>query len=313
MTALTTNGHRFVAPGVRSAPASLAQIAHAAAGIAAMGLLVLSAATPDQGALSATGTPDVASDARYAPRRETAFGAYLGAPYHYPSDFILKKEGRHDFRIKDVDWYTKPFENPLYYGVRIQRWRDGGRFGEMLDFTHAKAYAPMDGEKTFEGTLDGKPAPATGKVKDYFDRLEWSHGHNMLTLNGLVRLATLGRISGYAGAGAGVSLPHSEIHLKTDPARTYEYQYAGPTAQALFGVEFRTNTGTVFVEYKFTIADYWGPLTHRDGAILPIDLWRQFSRWLAGEEPPGGWAGARLSSHQAISGFTVRFAPAAAK
>lgn len=306
MTALTWGARG----GARRRCPPLAQLADAAAGFAAIGLLVLSAAAPDERDVALAAASGGASDARYEPRRETAFGAYLGAPYHYPSDFILKQDGRHDLRIKDVEWYTKPFDNPLYYGARIQRWRDGGRFGAMLDFTHSKAYAPMEGEKPFEGQLDGQPAPSKAAVQDYFKRLEWSHGHNMLTLNGLVRLATIGRFSAYAGAGAGVSLPHSEIHLKSDPARTYEYQYAGPTAQALFGFEFRTNTGTVFVEYKFTIADYLGPITHRDGEILPIDLWRQFTRWRNGEAPPGGFAGARLSSHNAISGFTYRFAPA---
>ena len=74
-------------------------------------------------------------------------------------------------------------------------------------------------------------------------------------------------------------MQHSEIHLRTDPARTYEYQYTGPTAQALIGIELRLKTGSIFLEYKFTVADYWGPITHRDGTLLPFDLWQQFSRW----------------------------------
>ncbi len=283
--------------------------AEIAAAIAAMGLLVVAAALPnDRDGLPAASTSAPASTA-LSPGRETDFGAYLGAPYHYPSDFHLTKPGVTDLTIKNVEWYTHPFENPLYYGVRIQRWLDGGRFGGMLDFTHSKAYAPFNQEKPFEGTINGKPAPATGKPGDYFDKLEWTHGHNMLTLNGLVRLPSLGIISPYAGVGAGISLPHAEIHLKTDPSRTYEYQYTGPVGQALFGLEFRLRTGSVFVEYKFTLADYLGPLTGRDGAILPIDLWRQFSRWWKGEEPPYGWAGARLTSHQVIGGFLVRFVP----
>lgn len=286
------------------------QIANAAAGLAAIGLLVLSAATSDDD-VARTGQSEADIDARYAPRRENALGAYLGAPYHYPSDFRLTQDGQHDLTIKKVDWYTKPFDNPLYYGARIQRWLGDGRIGTMIDFVHSKAYAPFDAVKTFEGRLDGAPAPGDAKVRDFFDKLEWSHGHNMLTLNGLARLGMIGRISPYIGLGAGVSLPHSEIHLKSDESRTYEYQYTGPTAQALFGVEFRTRTGTIFVEYKFTFADYWGPLTGRDGTWLPIDLWTQVSRWMSGEEPRDGWAGARLSSHQIVSGFTVRFAPAA--
>ena len=277
--------------------------------VATMGLLVAAAALPDDRDSAPAASASAPVSTAHNPGRESDFGAYLGAPYHYPSDFHLKKAGVSDLTIKDIPWYTHPFENPLYYGVRFQRWFEGGRFGTMLDFTHSKVYAPKNDELPFEGTLDGKPVPATAKIGDYFSKLEWTHGHNMLTLNGLLRLPSLGIISPYAGVGAGLSFPHSEIHLKTDASRTYEYQYTGPCAQALFGLEFRLRTGSVFIEYKFTAADYWGPLTGRDGTWYPIDMWRQFSRWWKGEEPPNGWAGAKLISHQAIGGFLMRFVP----
>ncbi len=294
-------------------PRRLLSAAEKVAAVAAMGLLIVAAALPDdRDATPAAASASAPISTARNPGRESDFGAYLGAPYHYPSDFHLVKPGVHDLTIKNVEWYTHPFENPLYYGARIQRWFEGGRLGTMIDFTHSKAFAPKDTEYNFEGTLDGKPVPPKAKVSDYLDKLEWTHGHNMLTLNGLIRLATFGIISPYAGVGAGLSFPHSEIHLKTDPARTYEYQYTGPCAQALFGLEFRLKTGSVFIEYKFTFADYWGPLTGRDGTWYPIDMWRQFSRWWKGEEPPNGWAGARLTSHQVIGGFLVRFVPGGA-
>ncbi|PPC87353.1 MAG: hypothetical protein CTY39_02895 [Hyphomicrobium sp.] len=281
--------------------------AHAtAAAIAAIGLVTMAALPRDS---SATGGASVApADVASRPGRETAIGAYLGAPYHYPSDFKLTKEGRHDLTIKDVNWFTLPFDNPLYYGWRIQRWMAGGTFGTMIDFTHSKAFAPLKTDTKLEGTLNGAPAPETAQLKDYFSKLEFTHGHNMLTLNGLMRFASFGPIIPYAGAGGGISLPHSELHVRTDPSRTYEYQYTGPNAQALFGIEYRLKTGSVFIEYKFTTADYLAPLTGRDGSWLPIDMWRQFSRWWSGEEPPGGWAATTLTSHQVVSGFTVRFA-----
>ncbi len=298
----------WATPRFREHRPRLTAIVHATAGLAASGMLVTAAMMPDDDAVrgNSAATTTTLTDVRPA---ETAIGAYLGAPYHYPSDFRLTKDGRHDLTIKQINWYTKPFENPLYYGARVQRWQAGGRFGSMVDFVHSKVYAPLDSSYPFEGTINGEPAPATGKLSDYFDRLEWTHGHNMLTLNGLMRFGGIGKIAPYAGVGAGISLPHSEIHVSTDPARTYEYQYTGPTAQALFGLEYRLRTGSVFVEYKFTFADYIGPLTHMDGSWLPLDMWRQFSRWWSGAEPPGGWAAARLTSHQVVSGFTVRFAP----
>ena len=182
-------------PPQRIASPLVFKTAERAAAIAAMGLLVVAAAMPsdrDASPAAASASPSVSTAGH--PGRESDFGAYFGAPYHYPSDFHLVKPGVTDFTIKDIDWFTKPFDNPLYYGVRIQRWLEGGRLGAMLDFTHSKAYAPMQPEKTFEGTLDGKPVPPKAKVGDYFDKLEWSHGHNMLTLNGLIRLPSLGII-----------------------------------------------------------------------------------------------------------------------
>ncbi len=319
MTALTSRS--LSSPFARL---SLTRPTRAHADIAAaylcMAILVVTAAMPDarDSEAAARAATSVATGTIALPGTETTLGFYLGAPYHYPSDFHLQKAGHTDLTIKDVEWYTHPFEHPLYYGARIQRWLGGGRFGTMIDFTHSKAYAPMDQFSDMEGTVEGKPVkdlsipekPGMLSPRQLFDKLEWTHGHNMLTLNGLMRFANFGRISPYAGVGAGISLPHSEIHLLSDPARTYEYQYTGPVAQALVGVEFRLKTGSVFVEYKFTSANYWGPLTFRDGTWFPMDMWRQLSRWWSGEEPPGGWAGAKLTSHQVISGFLVRSVPA---
>lgn len=292
----------------RPSSSTIARTIELTAAAAAMGLLVMAAALPNGSDSRVTATNPPVSTAQN-PGRESDFGAYLGAPYHYPSDFHYVKPGNSDLTIKKIDWFTLPFENPLYYGVRIQRWFNG-RFGTMLDFTHSKVHAPFDDQQfDMEGTFDGKPVPPRGKVKDYFNKLEWTHGHNMLTLNGLMRLPSLGIFAPYFGAGAGLSFPHSEIYPKNAPSRTYEYQYTGPVAQALFGIELRLKTGSVFIEYKYTSADYWGPLTGRDGTWFPIDMWRQFSRWWSGEPTKDGWAGAKLTSHQVIGGFLTRFVP----
>lgn len=286
-----------------------------AAAIAAAALITVAAAMPQERDAELTGARAAGSAdfARALPGRETAIGAYLGAPYHYPSDFKLTRPDGGKLTLKDVEWYTRPFDNPLYYGARVQRWFENGRTGTMIDFLHSKAYSPFEQTPKMEGTLDGQPAPDGKKIGDLFKKLEFTHGHNMLTFNGLMRFANFSpRVLPYVGIGAGVSLPHSEMHYEKDPARTYEYQYTGPTAQVLFGLEFRTRTGAVFLEYKFTIADYRAPVTHRDGSWLPLDLWAQFSRWRSGEAPPGGWGETRLSSHQVIGGFLARF-PAGAQ
>jgi hypothetical protein len=105
-----------------------------------------------------------------------------------------------------------------------------------------------------------------------------------------------------------VLLPHTEVKLTNGDSRTYEYNYAGPAGQALIGLEFRLSRMSVFLEYKFTYAQYEAPLSQMNGSWLILDIWRQFQRWMNGEEPPGGHVSTQLSSHQLVGGLAVRFA-----
>jgi lipid A oxidase len=280
----------------------------AMAAIAVVSAWTMINAAPDGSDAEADTARGVLS-ADYAPRgRETILGFYGGIPNTLPSDVSITKTGVHDFTIKDVQWEGKPFVNPIYYGVRTTRWLTS-RSGMMLDFTHSKAIAKRDIPHNFEGTLKGEPAPATGTVDQHFGKLEASHGHNMLTLNGLLRLPGFSRFWPYVGMGAGVSLPHMEVDLKREP-RTYEYQYAGPVGQALAGIEIRLPRVSVFFEYKFTLAPYEVPLSGNNSKdFLPQDLWRQFKAWLAGGEPPQGRLSTTFISHDVIGGVAVRFAP----
>lgn len=271
------------------------------------GWIVMQATTPDDGLKA----DEAVSTSRDAPRgRETQLAFYGGVPYTLPSDVTVKKANVHDFTVKDVQWEGKPFVNPIYYGVRTTRWLTA-RSAAMLDFTHSKAISLRDIPYEMQGTLKGAPAPAQGTVEEHFGKLEASHGHNMLTLNGLLRLPNItARLSPYIGMGAGISLPHMEVDIKGEP-RTYEYQYAGPVGQALAGIEIRLPRVSLFIEYKFSLAPYDVPLsgtTSRD--FLPTDLWRQLQAWLSGEEPPGGRLATTYISHQVISGIALRFAPA---
>lgn len=264
-------------------------------------------------ALSASKTrPGFASDPALAKDGEVIVSAYTGAPYTYPSDVVFKAPGKYDFTAKNVEWLGEPFDNPIYYGLRIARWGAATRTGWMLDFTHSKAIAVRDQILDLEGTLGGKPAPTGKKIKEVLQKLEASHGHNMLTLNGLLRFASFGaRYHPYVGLGGGVSLPHSEIHFTDSNTRTYEYQYAGLAGQALVGLEIRFARTSYFLEYKFTLAPYNLPLTERNGSYLFFDLWRQFQDWWQGKEPPGGRMTTTYASHQVIGGIGVRMVPTA--
>jgi lipid A oxidase len=267
-------------------------------------ILEQSAADNDaaRGALTSSG-----NTSRTIPGNETIVGAFSGAPYTYPSKAKLGTHAE-SFTIDPVNWYTDPFHNPIYYGVRVARWSNS--FGTMFDFIHSKALAQLDDQASFSGTIDGKPLPEHARVGDIVHKFEFSHGHNMLLLTALARLPALGaRIRPYTGIGGGILLPHTEIGL-TAPGhnRTYEYNYAGPAAQALFGLEFRLARLSIFVEYKFTWGHYEAPLSQVDGSWLFKDLWRQIQRWIKGEEPAGGHVQTEIVSHQVVGGLMVRFA-----
>lgn len=256
-----------------------------------------------RGALSGT------EKSAIGPGVETVVGAYGGAPYTYPSPVTIGRPGD-SFTMDPVHWYTDPFHNPIYYGARIIRWFSG-RAGLMLDFIHSKAIAERDKETSFSGTIDGKPLPPRARISDFVNKLEFSHGHNMLMLTGLMRLPGLGpRLSPYAGLGGGVLLPHTEVELaQGNHPRTYEYNFAGPTGQALVGLEIRLSRMSFFIEYKFTYADYEAPLSEKNGSWLGADLWRQLKRWIDSEPPPGGHVATTVASHQVVSGLLVHFVP----
>lgn len=238
--------------------------------------------------------------------REIMAGGYIGVTHTHASTVTIKGPGGTDMTVRGFDWEARPFKSPIYYGLRARHWPAASRLGTMLDFTHSKAIAPFEATAAFTGTFQGKALPPQAKVGDVFKHLEFSHGHNFLTLNALTRLGGL-RLQPYVGAGAGISLPHTEIGFHDEPGRTYEYQYAGLTGQVLAGLELRLGAASVFIEYKLSYSPYDVPLSGVvHGGWLLGDLWRQLSAWISGQAPPGGRATTPLLAHHAIGGVMVR-------
>jgi len=270
--------------------------------------------------------------------RETVVSAYGGAPFYYRSDVKLDRPDGTDLELKRLGWDGDSLYFPIDGGARVVRW--SGTFGVMVDFLHNKAISRLgkgahgrkirDGViETVEtsGTLKGQPAPAQLRLTDLFERLEFTHGHNVLLLTGMARLASwTPTIRPYVGIGAGVALPHVEVGFagETGNTRTNEYQYAGPAAQLIAGLELRHGRGSYFIEYKFTWASIAAALTgNRSWSLknveslkavprwllepfvglmeLPGDLSRQLYRWRNGETAAGHLS-TRLSAHQLVGG-----------
>lgn len=265
---------------------------------------------PDRRA-SATGGQHGARAAIDEPGR--VIGGYIGVPYTLPSDVRFTNPGKTDMTVHDVNWDGRPFKSPIYYGLRAQNWAAGGA-GAMIDFTHSKTISQREQSVRLSGTRNGAPVRPSTTIGETFKHFEFSHGHNMLTLNGLYRLgAWTPAIGPYVGAGIGVSLPHTEVQFQDEPTRTYEYQYTGPVVQALAGVELRLPRASVYVEYKFTLAWYRAPMSGRSNPGWGFgDFGLQFMSWWRGEAPLFGWLSTTLASHQVIGGVGLRLPAGAA-
>jgi lipid A oxidase len=56
----------------------------------------------------------------------------------------------------------------------------------------------------------------------------------------------------YAGLGAGVAIPHTEIQGPSMIKKTYKYQYGGPAIDFMSGIKYSMNNQwSLFAEYSF--------------------------------------------------------------
>ena len=150
-----------------------------------------------------------------------------------------------------VGWEGKSFDAPIYYGIRTTFWRsDTLSYG--AEFTHTKAYAP------------NKALQSAG-----FDRLEFTDGHNIITLN-INRRWELGEFNTYSLVGLGIAIPHVDA-LPSGGLHTFEYQYSGPAVRGAVGLSRKLNDKfSIFTEYQFTASD--NKVSLRNGGSLNAKL-----------------------------------------
>lgn len=251
--------------------------------------------------------------------REVLVAGYIGAPWYYRSDVRLERPDGTDVTLKRLGWDGDALYFPIDGGVRAVEWN--GSFGTMVDFLHNKAIArlgkgahgrklanPVVETVAAEGRIKGQPAPAAIKLTDLLERLEFTHGHNMLFYNGMMRLAALAPgVRPYLGLGAGVAVPHVEVWFpgESKDTKTNEYQHAGPAVQAVAGLELRVGRASYFLEYKFSYAWIRAALTGDKSwknFNMPGDLLRQVERWWRGEPARHGRVSTTLAAHQILIG-----------
>lgn len=285
-----------------------------------LAVYVLPAVTPDDPAAAkpvAAATATRATTEPYVNERYFAF--YISQPFYYRSDVHFVRPDDTDVVFKRMGWDGDALMPPIDGGVRVVKWRHN--LGFMIDFLHNKAVSrlgkgahgrkidnPVIETVKAEGRIAGRPAPAEIKLTDFFERFEFTHGHNVLMATPLIRMADIfPGIRPYAGIGAGVAIPHVEVWYpgQDKATRTNEYQYAGPAWQVVAGLEYRRGNTSFFLEYKFNYAWIAGSLTGDQSWMnfnMPGDLWRQFKRWWAGEKPKDGHFSTTLGAHQIAVG-----------
>ena len=117
-------------------------------------------------------------------------------------------------------WEGRSLSAPPYYGVRATWW-GSGRFGWGFELTHDKVYAD-------DATLGDNG----------FNRLEFTDGLNILTVNGIWKGTRRGTaITPYGGVGAGMAIPHVDVEPDGGP-HTWEYQLTGPAVRWFAGVRY---------------------------------------------------------------------------
>lgn len=210
---------------------------------------------------------------------QPAVSVYGGLAHNVDGDVSLVQPGGTDLTFAGVSWTSESLESPPYYGLRLSYWFGrAARWGLAVDFTHVKMYAQLDESVAVSGRRAGAPVNGTEPLGDTFDGLSFSHGHNLLTLNGMHRWFVkgerdqtfLGRLQLYGGIGLGIAIPHVETDI--DGVVTDEYQVSGPAFEGLGGLNFDiTRHFMLFVEYQLNYARLKGDLP--DGGSLEVKPW----------------------------------------
>jgi lipid A oxidase len=187
-------------------------------------------------AMTTPAAPDASDESRIsadAPQaaggHDSIYAFFIGNPTYYRSTLNLKRPDGTDLELRGLGWDGDALHFPIDGGVRYMRWT--GHTGFMLEHLHNKAIArlgrgahgrklryPVVEEVPASGTWKGEPAPNRIRLADIFDRLEFTHGHNMLFLAGLMKFASpIAIVRPYIGLGGGVAFPHTEVWFKGDP------------------------------------------------------------------------------------------------
>jgi len=210
---------------------------------------------------------------------EMFVSGYLGVASTHDSDVKLNRPGGTNLTFSDVSWDDNSFDPPFYYGLRVGYWfKNSPNWGTAIDLTHAKMYSELNKTVSVSGTRSGASVSDTERLGDTFEILEFTDGHNLLTLNGMYRWTGLGdseqkfisRLQPYMLAGLGIAIPHVEVAVEGDT--TLEFQYTGLAALAGVGLDIDiTRWFSLFAEYRLSYSEIDADLV--GGGTLKTKPW----------------------------------------
>jgi lipid A oxidase len=197
----------------------------------------------------------------------SAYGGWNGS---FNSDVNFTGPGT-DWTVKNIPWegLSVGGGDAPYYGVRVTYWSVlVPNLGIALDYTHAKVRANPAASVSYSGPLGGPSFNGTNTIGNLFGALRFTNGLNLVTLNALYRLRSIGMLHPYVGAGLGISIPEVEVTgngSTVNFARTFAYEYGGPAAQGIAGIDLTlTKRISVFTEYKLSWTSVNSPITGGD-------------------------------------------------
>lgn len=173
----------------------------------------------------------VASSAAFAKKDGYEFSAGTGSAWSYEEDITIKRDGEKDIDLGLVNFDTNPFKSPLYYDLRVSKWKDNSAW--EIELIHHKIYAK-------KGDLNTSNTEVS--------KFEITDGYNLLYGN-YAQEVSPGNIARF---GVGLVIPHPDVIINGERSHG-PYQLGGVAFQAGIEHEFPINDSFIFsIEGKMT-------------------------------------------------------------
>ncbi len=179
-----------------------------------------------------------------APKDGWELAFYLGTSFSKNESLTIKQDGFPDITLENVEFETRPFDSPPYYGIRLGKWRNGRAW--EVEHIHQKIY------------VDELPADV--------QHFEITDGYNLFLFNRAWQLKKYG-LNTRLGIGPVIAHPQITVRNMTNHKSgggaipmiwdsDSGYQWAGAGIQAGLEKEFRLNNNWLFsIEGKLSHAN----------------------------------------------------------